>query len=49
MEETRKSSFEVDLYIRDTVPLTDEEFRDMMSYDNDDISIDELDFDLVII
>ena len=45
MVKNRKYSFDIDSYIRNTPPLTDEEFNDMMTHDNDEIPIDDLYFD----
>jgi predicted nucleotidyltransferase len=46
VKQAKEKTIEVDLFIRDTGPLTDEEFDDMMAHDNDDISIEELNFEI---
>jgi hypothetical protein len=49
MDKAMNDSCEIDLYIRDTGPLTEEEFMDMISYDNDEIPIDDLNFELIAV
>jgi hypothetical protein len=45
MEKTQEKPFDICSYIKNTPPLTDEEFAVMMSHDNDEMSIDDLDFE----
>jgi len=45
MEKTQKKQFDICSYIKDTPPLTDEEFAVMMAHDNDEMSDKELDFE----
>ena len=45
MNMDKEKTFEVDLYIKDTPPLKDEEFAVMLAHDNDEMSIDDLNFE----
>jgi hypothetical protein len=44
MEILKEKQFDVDSYVKNTIPLTDDEFSIMVGHDNDEISIDDLDF-----
>ena len=41
----KKKPFVFSDYIWDTKPLTEEEFNKLMSHDNDEMSINDVDFD----
>ena len=44
MEKPQEKSFETRSYVKNTPPLTEGEFAIMLAHDNDEMSIDELDF-----
>ncbi|MDR1858988.1 MAG: hypothetical protein LBQ69_05910 [Treponema sp.] len=48
MDEAKKV-FNIGSYFRDTGPLADEEFDDMMVPDNDEICIDDLVFEEIVV
>ena len=45
MEKTMEKAFNTEPYVKNTMPLTDREFFIMMGHDNDEISIDDLNFE----
>jgi len=45
LSEKMEKPFYTDAYIKNTAPLTDEEFNIMIIDDHDEISVDHLDFD----
>jgi hypothetical protein len=44
MKDLKEKVFETNSYVRDTPSLSKEDFAIMIAYDNDEISIDDLDF-----